>query len=197
MLGFLFGKQSDAEKILFKQFGRGNKNLNRIIRSIPVLSRKIYETSRTIATRDIRSAVEEYGKKFGNRLLFQKITPERLKKLDLEVVSYFLYFVHKAINEISNNEELNRSLVHAFHLELKKFFFMPEQHFIRYSQLYYSKTDLEVIRKKFTANLANIITKKSDVALAATLMEICPMIEAMAETIIGVIMLGQTPDKEK
>ncbi len=188
MLGnlFSFGGKSDGEKYLYKELGRSDKNQNQLIRAVPALSSKLYETARAIADQNLHQLVQDYSEKTGRGDFFLELDPDRLKKIELEIINFMLYFIGARYHELLKDDSKVLAFLHAIYLGLQKIFFIPEENFQRYTKLLVKETDIQDIYKKFTISLAGLVTGRPDIALATEINNLCPTIEKASRLMVDV-----------
>jgi hypothetical protein len=200
VLGGLFQFESsgdtEAEKYLFKTLGKSDRQMNRVIRAVPVLANKIYETARMMADQNLRAMVDEHFTRFGQSDYYRRLDPERLRKLHLEIVNFIFYFVAARIIRTYPDPLHYEALLHGISLGLRKSFYVPEEVFFRYQKLAQEDSDPEKIKGRFSLSLTGYITGKPDVTLASSLKALGGVVEKASDILLEMTIMpppGQNP----
>lgn len=190
MFGNLFRKETEAERYLFKELGRRDRLMNQIIRSIPELSDKIYETVRMLLDQNLRRVVEDYGARVNEPDVYKKIDSEKLRKVELELINYILFYVAGEVSNVVSNPDHLDILIHGINLGLRKYFFIPEEQFLRYSKLMDSRFSEQDLNNKFTIALASYLIGKTDAKIASEFSCLCPVIKKASKILVEMKVLS-------
>ncbi len=169
MFGNLFRKETPSEKFLYKEFGRKNKKLNAIIQVVPHISKKIYVICREMVNGEVRHLIENFGKKFGNPSIFKKINYQNARRIEVEIIALFLYFLEEKFYDYLIEEHIVKAFIHGIYLELARYHFLPDAHFYKYIDLKERKTSYKDIENRFLISLSILIVGKHYAALSSEL----------------------------